>query len=146
MISHTEFYKIILSLEKNLFDELHHSVHFEDINKGRVGNHLVNILDNEPNNGVPIVRTTTQYNIPAHYFSTIHHLVVACINSTIKEENSTNNEIASLREMSFNNALIEIYDKNYFEMNYHSDQCLDLDKNSYIALFSCYERPNDSSE
>ena len=146
MISHTEFYKITLPFEKNLFDELHHSVHFENINKGRVGNHLVNVLDNEPNNGVPIVRTTTQYNIPAHYFSTIHHLVVACINSTIKEENSTNNEIASLREMSFNNALIEIYDKNYFEMNYHSDQCLDLDKNSYIALFSCYERPNDSSE
>ena len=31
-------------------------------------------------------------------------------------------------------------------MNYHSDQCLDLDSNSYIGLFSCYENPNQLTE
>ena len=47
--------------------------------------------------------------------------------------------------ISFNNALIEIYDKSYFKMKYHSDQALDLEKNSYVALFSCYERPEELS-
>ena len=28
-------------------------------------------------------------------------------------------------------------------MKYHSDQALDLEKNSYLALFSCYERPDE---
>lgn len=31
-------------------------------------------------------------------------------------------------------------------MNYHSDQALDLETGSYIALFSCYERPEELAE
>jgi hypothetical protein len=45
--------------------------------------------------------------------------------------------------LTFNNALIEIYDRNYFKMGYHSDQALDLATNSYIGLVTCYERGED---
>jgi hypothetical protein len=41
--------------------------------------------------------------------------------------------------LDFNNASLEIYDAQYTSMKYHSDQALDLNPNSYIALFSCYE-------
>lgn len=136
-MSNSEFHKITLPIENNLFDELLNSIEFENIAKGRVGNHLVNVEDK----GVPIVRTTTKYNIPAQNFSTIHHKIVASINNIIKSDNLIN-----LPLMDFNNALIEVYDCNYSKMNYHSDQCLDLDSNSYIGLFSCYETPNQLTE
>lgn len=110
------FHEIILPLEGNLFNELADSIDFENITKGRMGNHLVKVDEK----GVPIVRTTTKYTIPAHNFSTIHHLVVASINSTIQSNNRDN-----LPLPDFNNALIEVYDRNYSKMNYHSDQCLD---------------------
>ena len=130
------FYKITLSLESNLFHKLFNSIHFENVAKGRIGNHLVDVGDD----GIPIVRTTTQYTIPAHNFSSIHHMLVTCINSTIQ-----NDSLDDLPLIHFNNALIEVYDRNYTKMNYHSDQCLDLDAHSYIGLFSCYERPDELS-
>ncbi|MEA5259822.1 alpha-ketoglutarate-dependent dioxygenase AlkB [Arcicella aquatica] len=132
------FYKITLPLERDLFNELFNSIDFEDIAKGRIGNHLVNIGDD----GIPIVRTTTKYNIPAHNFSAIHHMLIEEINSTI-QTNYIDNHFPA---MHFNNALIEIYDRDYTKMGYHSDQCLDLDPRSYIGLFSCYERPDELSE
>jgi hypothetical protein len=42
---------------------------------------------------------------------------------------------------AFNNGLIEVYDRNYTKMGFHSDQALDLDRDSYIGVFSCYEQP-----
>ncbi|HEY1056521.1 MAG TPA: hypothetical protein VGE24_15350, partial [Emticicia sp.] len=90
------FYKITLPLESNLFDELSHSVDFEDVAKGRIGNHLVDAGEN----GVPIVRTTTKYTIPAHKFSSIHHGLVDCINHTIQKD-----KLGDLPPILFNNAL-----------------------------------------
>lgn len=131
------FYKFILPLKKDLFNELSNSVDFEEVVKGRKGNHLVNLIEER----IPIVRTTTKYNMPAHNFSRIHHMIVESINGVVK-----NNKDVQFPPLSFNNALIEIYGREYFKMKYHSDQCLDLDADSYIALFSCYERPDDLSE
>ena len=64
----SEFYKITLPLNMNLFDELFNSIEFENINKGRIANNLVLIEENR----VPIVRTTSKYNIPAQNFLDIH--------------------------------------------------------------------------
>ena len=41
-------------------------------------------------------------------------------------------------DVYFNNALLEMYDKDYVTMGEHSDQAQDLDLDSYICLFSCY--------
>lgn len=133
----TGFDKITLDLKTNLFSGLFSAIEFETIAKGRIGNHLVKMDDN----GIPIVRTTTRYNIPAYNFSTIHHRIVECINNTITE-----NGLPDIPPQDFNNALIEVYDAEYYKMNYHSDQSLDLANDSYIALFSCYENPDELSE
>ena len=129
----SEFYKITLPLENNLFNELSNSIEFENINKGRIANNLVLI----EKNFVPIVRTTSKYNIPAHTFLEIHTNIIKSINQTIIENNLTN-----IPFQHFNNALIEVYDFSYSKMNFHSDQCLDIENNSFIALFSCYENPD----
>jgi hypothetical protein len=128
----SEFTKITLPFEQNLFNELSNQISFENIGKGRLGNHLIKTSDK----GIPIVRTTTQYNIPAHSFSSTHNTIIKSINDNLK----------GLTAINFNNALTEIYDSSYTKMKYHSDQCLDLAPNSHIALFSCYEKPNELTE
>lgn len=125
-----DFYKFTLPLEKDLFKELSTSAEFEALGKGRKGNHLVDSMEQ----GIAIVRTTTMYQHAAERFAPIHRRII----ENIKTEA---NQYAALegQALSFNNALIEIYDAAYTKMNYHSDQCLDLAADSYIALFSCYE-------
>lgn len=132
----TDFYKITLPLEQSLFKKLSTITEFENTGKGRLGNILVNVQNNE----IPLVRTTTKYDIPAHDFSSIHHSITKQINETIE-----NSEL-DIPSLNFNNALIEIYDHHYRKMKYHSDQYLDLDMNSYIGVFSCYENPKELSE
>lgn len=131
------FYKFNLPLEVNLFGELLDANDFENVSKGRIGNHLVHVSDD----GIPIVRTTTKYNIPAHNFSSIHHQIIEHINSVIQDSN-----LDILPPLHFNNALVEVYDAQYTKMKYHSDQSLDLDADSHIGLFSCYERPEELSQ
>lgn len=131
------FYKISLPFENNLFNELSNSVEFEKITNGRIANQLVNIK----NNLIPIVRTTSKYCIPAQNFADVHHLITNTINQTVKKDNLNDFPI-----QNFNNALIEIYDSQYSKMNYHSDQSLDLEDNSFLGVFSCYEFPNNISE
>jgi hypothetical protein len=131
-MSNAAFHKITLDLKSNLFNELSVATDFEPVAKGRIGNHLVNVSGL----GIPIVRTTTKYNIPANNFSAIHHMLTERINATTD----------GMAALQFNNALIEVYDASYYKMNYHSDQSLDLDNNSYIGLFTCYERPDELSE
>lgn len=133
----SDFYKIRLPLEKDLFTKLLNSAAFENVAKGRIGNHLVKAGDT----GIPIVRTTTAYTIPANNFSALHDEIIACLNAEIRY-----NITDDLLPLDFNNALIEIYDCNYTTMKYHSDQCLDLEADSYIGLYTCYEKPNELTE
>jgi len=119
------FKRILLNLKQNIFDELEKSAKFEDVCKGRTGTVLVD----DRNKGVPIVRTTTVYNVPAQRFQPIHYKIMAEIGKQIKGA-------------EFNNALIEIYDDTYCKMGYHTDQALDLEPDSYICLFSCYDQKN----
>ncbi|HIP47768.1 MAG TPA: hypothetical protein EYG92_02235 [Lutibacter sp.] len=128
-MNQTEFIKITLPFEHNLFNELSNQINFESVGKGRLGNHLVKVSEK----GVPIVRTTTQYNIPAHNFTSTHNSIIECINDKLDNSPSLN----------LNNALIEVYDSSYTKMKYHSDQCIDLAPNSFICLFSCYENPTE---
>ncbi len=118
------FTKIILDYEKNLFSELTAITDFEDIAKGRKGAVFVDTK----NDLIPLVRTTTKYTKPAQKFKAIHFDVM----EKIKEK-------TNIDEISFNNALIEAYDNRYCTMGFHSDQALDLVKESYIAIYSCYE-------
>ena len=132
----TFFHKITLPQERNLFEELSQSANFVETGKGRVGNHLVKISEN----GVSIVRTTTQYSVPAHDFAPIHNSIVEELNETIKNSNY------GIPQLDFNNALIEIYNKRHTKMGYHSDQCLDINKDSYFGLYTCYENPEELTE
>ncbi|MDQ1162091.1 hypothetical protein QE422_002459 [Chryseobacterium sp. SORGH_AS 447] len=125
------FYKITLSTEQNLCEGLMNSADFEATGKGRLGNHLVK----QDSVNIAIVRTTTRYNIPANVFSDIHYSIIKKINEVISLEK------IDLLEQHFNNALIEVYDSSYSKMGFHSDQALDLEDRSFIALFSCYENP-----
>lgn len=122
------FEKIIINFGKqNLFQQLVNSTNFEDITKGRKGAVLV---DNR-NGLIPIVRTTTKYETPAQKFLPIHYELMKKINEKFHER------------LEFNNALIEIYNSDYCKMGFHTDQSLDLEKESYICLFSCYEATPD---
>ncbi len=122
-----EFAKYTLANADNLFEALMASVQFEELGKGRQGTVLV-----KPNElrGNPIVRTTSKYVSAANAFRPIHLKLAKQIE-----------EVASLKS-GFNNALIENYTNAYFKMGAHSDLALDLEDDSLIALFSCYETPD----
>ncbi|OCA73981.1 alpha-ketoglutarate-dependent dioxygenase AlkB [Chryseobacterium arthrosphaerae] len=132
----TAFHPIVLPLERNLFHELFHSAEFETTGKGRLGNHLVK-WDGQH---IPVVRTTTRYTIPATAFSGIHQSLVDQINKALSDEKK------DIPSQDFNNALIEVYDAVYSKMGFHSDQALDLEDHSFIALFSCYEKPDELAD
>ncbi|MFC4907698.1 hypothetical protein ACFPCY_10230 [Actinomadura gamaensis] len=78
---------------------------------------------------MPLVRTTTRYANPAQRFRPVHERLAQQIQ-----------ERAAL-PVGFNNALIENYTNAYRKMGAHSDQALDLADGSFIAVFSCYLRP-----
>lgn len=119
------FNKFILDFPANLFDQLSNSIEFENIADGRKGANLINCM----NNLIPLVRTTTVYHKPHQNFLPIHFHIIDHINK-VAENN-----------LEFNNALVELYDYKYRNMKYHSDQSIDLNENSYICLFSCYDDP-----
>src|ERR1700744_1189249 len=121
------FKKFTINFQDNKFEELTNSAEFENINRGRKGAVLVDYK----NNLIPLVRTTTIYNKPAQKFLPIHYDIIENIK-----------KITGYNELEFNNALIEIYDSDYRNMKYHSDQSLDLANDSYICLFSCYSDPS----
>ena len=120
------FTKHILNIQTNLYEQLLNSTEFEPITNGREGAIIVDIK----NNLIPIVRTTTIYNKPVQTFKMIHYDIIEKIKQVSNNDNLT-----------FNNALIETYNNKYHTMRYHSDQALDLAKDSYICLFSCYNNP-----
>jgi hypothetical protein len=119
------FYKIDLTYSDN-FRSLSTGTIFEDITKGRKGAVLADLTSDK----VPLVRTTTRYNNPVQAFTDVHYQLMDIIRSVDSN-------------LLFNNALIEIYNDNYVTMGFHSDQALDLEENSYICIFSCYENANE---
>lgn len=119
------FIKHDIDLPNDIFTCLSESIKFEKITEGRLGAILV---DND--DPIPIARSTTKYNEPVQKFIPVHYDIINKIRDTTK------------MNLSFNNAMIEIYDPDYCNMKYHSDQSLDLKEDSYICIFSCY---NDSS-
>lgn len=119
------FRHYMLPVTSNLFDELQSSVELEPVCKGRDGG----ILIRHDNRGIPIVRTTTKYRMPAQYFREAHSTLAELI------------ERAASPSLSFNNAMIERYTNSYSTMGFHSDQALDLEDGSSIAIFSCYKFP-----
>jgi hypothetical protein len=125
------FSKSILDIKEDTFKECSKSINVEDVVMGRKGTVLVD-CDNDI---IPIVRTTTIYNEPVQNLSPFHYDIINKI-----KENFQNLDI------EFNNALIEIYDSKYRKMKFHTDQSLDLEEDSYICLFSCYENMSNNIE
>lgn len=119
-----------LPASDNPFEALLATIHLDDVSKGRWGNVLIK-PDEEGD--VSIVRTTTQYRVPAQEFRPIHDRLAQQIRRS-----------ASISSR-FNNALIERYTNAYSTMKSHSDQALDLADGSVIALFSCYKDPRTPS-
>ncbi|MEU0098788.1 hypothetical protein [Streptomyces sp. NPDC006267] len=115
--------------KRDLFAELSASARSEDVGKGRKGAVLTRA---DAAGGVPLVRTTTRYGIPAQRFRPVHEELAQRIQ-----------ERAALT-VGFNNALLESYTNAYATMGLHSDQALDLADDSFIAVFSCYQHPEAS--
>ncbi|CAE8597100.1 unnamed protein product [Polarella glacialis] len=122
----TNFRLLEVCTDSNLFEELLASVQFENVGKGRQGTVLVKP---DGTRGIPIVRTTTKYASTAQCFQSLHVRLAQQIR-----------KLAWL-PVDFNNALIESYTNAYTTMAFHSDQALDLEEGSSIALFSCYRHP-----
>jgi len=129
------FFKYCLDHEvkTNPFQDLLASATFETTLVGRQGANLVDW--NEQDGSIPLVRTTTHSNQPNQKMLSLHHQLLALIKTTVGQEHA----------VDFNNALMEVYDARYRKMKYHSDQTLDLETNSWIAIFSCYKHPPDST-
>lgn len=96
------------------FEDLLSAARLEDLGKGRRG--AVLVADGD---GVPIVRTTTRYRLPAQRLRDVHRRLGG----------------------DFNNALFEHYTPAYRTMKRHSDQALDLAESSEIAVCSWYREP-----
>ncbi len=125
------FQKYILDFEPNYFEELSNSIQFENITEGKLG---ANIADFQ-NETIPIVRTTTSYNIPTQSFNTLHMEIIEKIKS-----------ISQIPNLAFNNGMVEIYSSTYSKMKFHTDQSLDLEPNSYICIVSFYKNPSNSQK
>jgi len=126
----SDFRKFAIDRKENIFQELEQSAQFEEVTNGRVG---VVLLDDR-SGLIPIVRTTTRYEQAAQSFSKIHYHLIDSIK-----------EVSGIKDLDFNNGLFELYTSEYRKMGYHSDQALDLEDDSYIALYSCYnsDHPTD---
>lgn len=120
------FYNLI-NFDFDSFEQFS-NIELLDVSKGRKGRILVDVVDDK----VPIIRSTTKFNKSSLRFNKYHYLLIDKIKEKIKENDF-------FKEISFNNALIEIYDDNYSKMGFHSDQSIDLNDDSYICLFSCYK-------
>lgn len=121
------FSQFSLDTDNNIFNTLSTVTEFEDICTGRKGANLITFLDEV----IPLVRTTTKYNNPPQKFLPIHEMLMDKIRAGSPHNDTVN----------FNNAMIEIYDHSYTKMGFHTDQSLDLQRDSFICIFSCYSDP-----
>lgn len=115
----------VIELSSDLYSELSAPITFEPIAKDRLG--AVLVLPDKIY-GMPLVRTTTCYNNPPQIYMPVHHELAQRIG-------------AKTGGLQFNNALVEIYEPQYKTMRFHSDQAIDLQSDSHIALYSCYNNP-----
>lgn len=69
--------KYTIDCKTTLFDQLESSAQFEYVAHGRKRAILVDCK----NNLIPIVRTTTKYNVPAQQFLKIHYDIIDSIKS-----------------------------------------------------------------
>ena len=134
------FNKIILDdLPDNSFEEILKTIKFENIAKGRQGRVLV-----QPYNDlIPLVRTTTKYNMPSKEFPFSIGILAVLIGIKLKQLKLIDIDEED-DELLFDNVLAEVYDSSYTKMGFHTDQSQDLADDSHICLYSCYE--NDSNE
>lgn len=140
MAIENDFHHLSLSADdlfsSQWFTLLSAGIELDAITSGRVGNHLTRPDDR----GVPLVRTTTCYDSPPLCFTNDHDEVITRIKRALHVDHQI-----KLNEHPFNHALLEMYDQKYRKMGFHSDQALDLDPDSYIAIYSCYDRPPQGS-
>jgi hypothetical protein len=123
------FYKYILELDPNQFDNITGSIEFENIIGGRQGTNIADLS----NGLVPLVRTTTLYIKPPQPFNLIHKELIDKIKNICQTD---------IPGIVFNNGMVEIYDNSYYKMRFHSDQSIDLALDSYICIGSFYSNPN----
>jgi hypothetical protein len=108
------------------FDELTEGISFERVGRGRA----VAVLFRElGDNCVPIVRTTAKYTYPSRPFTRGIGALADSVSAL------------SGLPLQLNNAMAEIYDRDYRTMGLHSDMALDLDPESHIAIYSAYDSP-----
>lgn len=122
-----KFEKFILDLPDDIFHQLKPLTQFENVTKGRQGAVLV-----RKDIHVPIIRTTTIYQSPAQFFKQLHLDIITKIYQ----------KTGLHKALRLNNALIEVYNSEYRKMGFHSDQALDMAKDSYICVYSCYDDPS----
>lgn len=131
-IAYTQTYsfrtKTLRPVAANIFHDLYESARFENVGKGRLGAVLV---QPDEKRGTPLVRTTTQYSLAAQIFKPLHQQLAQQIQHA-----------TGIPRSELNNALIEVYKDDYRKMGFHSDQALDLEVSSNIAIFSCYKFPD----
>ena len=125
------FKKFFLSSATDYFAELQSSCVFEPICRGR---EACIVVRPSFDNSIPIVRTTTAYQLAAQPYSATHSKMQKDIV-----------EACNMGKLEFNNIMVELYSSLYRTMGEHSDQALDLQKDSFIALFSCYNTKNPQS-
>ena len=119
-----------LSMFEVLAEEFRFSL--EPVTKGRKGCTATTIEEidgSDPYVKAALVRSTTRYQGPAIRFT-------PGLNRIIEELE----RLAGL-PFRFNNALVEEYTEQYKSMKFHSDQDVDLQDGTFIALFSCYRDP-----
>jgi hypothetical protein len=108
------------ALVENPFKKLVSETTFKEITHGRNVATFVEPIEGK----IPIVRTTSIYKNPPQTFNELHR------------------EIVKGLDQKFNNAMLELYDTTYKTMKFHTDQSLDLEDKSYIAIYSCYPDPS----
>jgi hypothetical protein len=114
--------------ELNFFKPLFEKCKLESICPGRYG--AISVEPREKGT-YPIVRTTSQYHEAPTFFTSEIKLLRHIVQTETKSSS-----------LDFNNAMVEMYDYKYYKMGKHTDITLDLEDNSWICLFTCYNHPN----
>jgi hypothetical protein len=110
------------------FKDLTEGLAFEHLGRGRTA---AVVFRRHASDAVPTVRTTAIYDAPAQQFTpTVTALAdqICMFASSVIDAS-----------VPFNNGMLEIYDKQYRTMGFHSDMALDLTPRSTIAIYSVYD-------